>query len=104
MTRDESSTVPTVEGKTSSSTSSTRIQSIFEARANGGTRGAQRFSPQHVGAQLPMGSQGRRVRARCQSLQAFGPRERARDSVRALGEFTDEETDAFFGHALEGRP
>jgi pimeloyl-ACP methyl ester carboxylesterase/class 3 adenylate cyclase len=29
------------------------------------------------------------------ALQAFGPREQARDSVRALGEFTDEETDAF---------
>ena len=29
------------------------------------------------------------------ALQAFGPRERARESVRALGEFTDEETDAF---------
>lgn len=29
------------------------------------------------------------------ALQAFGPRDQARDSVRALGEFTDEETDAF---------
>jgi pimeloyl-ACP methyl ester carboxylesterase len=29
------------------------------------------------------------------ALQAFGPREQARESVRALGEFTDEETDAF---------
>jgi class 3 adenylate cyclase len=28
-------------------------------------------------------------------LQAFGPREQARESVRALGEFTDEETDMF---------
>jgi pimeloyl-ACP methyl ester carboxylesterase/class 3 adenylate cyclase len=29
------------------------------------------------------------------ALQAFGPREQARESVRDLGEFTDEETDAF---------
>jgi pimeloyl-ACP methyl ester carboxylesterase len=29
------------------------------------------------------------------ALQAFGTRERARESVRALGEFSDEETDAF---------
>src|SRR4029079_17199797 len=29
------------------------------------------------------------------ALQAFGPREKAREAVRALGEFTDEETDAF---------
>ena len=29
------------------------------------------------------------------ALQAFGPHERARESARALGEFTDEETDAF---------
>jgi pimeloyl-ACP methyl ester carboxylesterase len=29
------------------------------------------------------------------ALQAFGPREQARESVRALGEFTDEETDMF---------
>ena len=29
------------------------------------------------------------------ALQAFGPREDARESVRALGEFTDEETEAY---------
>ncbi|HKO74886.1 MAG TPA: adenylate/guanylate cyclase domain-containing protein [Gaiellaceae bacterium] len=29
------------------------------------------------------------------ALQAFGPRDQARESVRALGEFTDEERDAF---------
>ena len=29
------------------------------------------------------------------ALQAFGPREQARESVRDLGEFTEEETDAF---------
>ena len=29
------------------------------------------------------------------ALQAFGPQEQARESLRALGEFTDEETDAF---------
>ena len=29
------------------------------------------------------------------ALQAFGPPEQARESLRALGEFTDEETDAF---------
>jgi pimeloyl-ACP methyl ester carboxylesterase/class 3 adenylate cyclase len=29
------------------------------------------------------------------ALEAFGPREQARESVRDLGEFTDEETDAF---------
>ena len=29
------------------------------------------------------------------ALQAFGPREQARESVRALGEFTDEERDSF---------
>jgi class 3 adenylate cyclase len=64
--------------------------------ANGGARHPQRLPAPNVGTGLPVGRTEEEYEREVErELQIFGPRERARESVRTLGAFNEEEVDAF---------